>query len=195
MAPGADRDHVRTICKKLPASTRGNSRGQSLLRQSARPVQPARRRRGWGYGAMGFARAGRARGSRTFSISSRLKPEAIEIVFNGADGPVYDKVPDFIKSIPVWRAIDEIDADRLRDERRAAAAFQRLSRPPHRARLDRHLLDEASHQHHGAHPAARRILDEAGLPHPARQIPDRGPHLPRRKTPPARRSRKSWSIR
>jgi hypothetical protein len=36
-----------------------------------------------------------------------LKPEAIEIAFNGADGPAYDKTPDFIKSLPVWRAIDE----------------------------------------------------------------------------------------
>ena len=36
-----------------------------------------------------------------------LKPEAIEIAFNGADGPVIDKTPDFIKSLPVWKAIDE----------------------------------------------------------------------------------------
>ena len=36
-----------------------------------------------------------------------LKPEAIEIAFNGADGPVIDKTPDFIKSLPVWKAVDE----------------------------------------------------------------------------------------
>ena len=36
-----------------------------------------------------------------------LKKEAIEIAFNGADGPVVDKTPDFIKSIPVWKAMDE----------------------------------------------------------------------------------------
>ena len=36
-----------------------------------------------------------------------LKPEAIEIAFNGADGPAFGKTPDFIKSIPVWRALDE----------------------------------------------------------------------------------------
>ena len=36
-----------------------------------------------------------------------LKPEAIEITFNGADGPAFDKTPDFIESLPVWRAVDE----------------------------------------------------------------------------------------
>jgi hypothetical protein len=36
-----------------------------------------------------------------------LKKEAIEIAFNGADGPAIDKTPDFIKSIPVWKAVDE----------------------------------------------------------------------------------------
>jgi len=36
-----------------------------------------------------------------------LKKEAIEIVFGGADGPVVDKTPDFIKSIPVWKAIED----------------------------------------------------------------------------------------
>jgi len=36
-----------------------------------------------------------------------LKKEAIEIAFNGADGPAIDKTADFIKSIPVWKAVDE----------------------------------------------------------------------------------------
>jgi DMSO/TMAO reductase YedYZ molybdopterin-dependent catalytic subunit len=31
----------------------------------------------------------------------------IEIVFNGADGPPVDKTPDFVKSIPVWKAIED----------------------------------------------------------------------------------------
>ena len=30
-----------------------------------------------------------------------LKIEAVEIVLNGADGPVIDKTPDFVKSLPV----------------------------------------------------------------------------------------------
>jgi len=60
----------------------------------------------WGFGAMGCARWKGARLKDVLDIV-KLKPEAIEIAFNGADGPVYDKTPDFIKSLPVWKAIDE----------------------------------------------------------------------------------------
>ena len=80
----------------------------------------------WGYGAMGCARW---KGARLKDILDKvgLKKEAIEVSFNGADGPAVDKTPDFIKSIPAWKAIDEPTHRRLRDERRAAAALQRLS--------------------------------------------------------------------
>ncbi len=60
----------------------------------------------WGYGAMGCARWKGARLKDVLDIVG-LKPEAIEISFNGADGPAYDKTPDFIKSLPVWKAVDE----------------------------------------------------------------------------------------
>jgi len=60
----------------------------------------------WGYGAMGCARWKGARLKDVLAMVG-LKPEAIEIAFNGADGPVVDKTPDFIKSLPVWKAIDE----------------------------------------------------------------------------------------
>jgi hypothetical protein len=36
-----------------------------------------------------------------------LKKEAIEIVLDGTDGPAHDKTPDFIKSIPVWKAMED----------------------------------------------------------------------------------------
>ena len=36
-----------------------------------------------------------------------LKKETIEIGFTGADGPVSDKTPDFVKSIPAWKAIED----------------------------------------------------------------------------------------
>jgi len=36
-----------------------------------------------------------------------LRKETIEVVLNGADGPVTDKTPDFIKSIPIWKALDD----------------------------------------------------------------------------------------
>jgi DMSO/TMAO reductase YedYZ molybdopterin-dependent catalytic subunit len=60
----------------------------------------------WGYGAMGCARW---KGVRLKEVLDRvgLKPEAMEIVFNGAEGPVVDKTPDFIKSIPRWKALED----------------------------------------------------------------------------------------
>jgi DMSO/TMAO reductase YedYZ molybdopterin-dependent catalytic subunit len=59
----------------------------------------------WGFGAMGCARW---KGARLKDILDKagLKKECIEVAFNGADGPVVDKTPDFIKSIPTWKATD-----------------------------------------------------------------------------------------
>ncbi|MGD0335123.1 MAG: molybdopterin-dependent oxidoreductase [Xanthobacteraceae bacterium] len=60
----------------------------------------------WGYGAMGCARW---KGARLKDLLDKvgLKKEAIEIAFKGADGPTFNRTPDFIKSLPVWKAIDE----------------------------------------------------------------------------------------
>jgi DMSO/TMAO reductase YedYZ molybdopterin-dependent catalytic subunit len=60
----------------------------------------------WGYGAMGCARW---KGARLKDILDKigLKKDAIEIVLDGADGPALDKTPDFVKSVPVWKAMDE----------------------------------------------------------------------------------------
>jgi len=60
----------------------------------------------WGYGAMGCARW---KGARLKDVLDKvgLKKEAIEIVFDGADKGVVDKTPDFIKSVPVWKAVEE----------------------------------------------------------------------------------------
>ena len=60
----------------------------------------------WGYGAMGCARW---RGARLKDVLDKVgvKKEAIEIVLDGADGPVVDKTPDFVKSIPVSKAMEE----------------------------------------------------------------------------------------
>jgi len=46
----------------------------------------------WGYGAMGCARW---KGARLKDVLDKvgLKKEAIEIAFNGADGPAIDKTP------------------------------------------------------------------------------------------------------
>jgi DMSO/TMAO reductase YedYZ molybdopterin-dependent catalytic subunit len=60
----------------------------------------------WGYGAMGCARW---KGVRLKDVLDKVgvKKEAIEVSFNGADKGAFDKTPDFIKSIPMWRALDE----------------------------------------------------------------------------------------
>lgn len=60
----------------------------------------------WGYGAMGNARW---TGVRLKDVLARadLQADAVEVVFNGADGPVLDKTPDFVKSLPTWKAMDE----------------------------------------------------------------------------------------
>jgi DMSO/TMAO reductase YedYZ molybdopterin-dependent catalytic subunit len=90
--------------KKMPAfevvavnQCSGNRRGLSIPHVAG--VE-------WGYGAMGCARW---KGARLKDILDKagLKKEAIEIAFDGADGPSVGKTPDFIKSIPVWKAIDE----------------------------------------------------------------------------------------
>jgi len=36
-----------------------------------------------------------------------MRPETVEIVVNGADDPVLDGSPDFIKSIPIDKALDD----------------------------------------------------------------------------------------
>jgi DMSO/TMAO reductase YedYZ molybdopterin-dependent catalytic subunit len=60
----------------------------------------------WGYGAMGCARW---KGVRLKDLLDRVgvKKEAIEVVLDGADGPVVDKTPKFIKSIPLWKGMEE----------------------------------------------------------------------------------------
>jgi DMSO/TMAO reductase YedYZ molybdopterin-dependent catalytic subunit len=60
----------------------------------------------WGYGAMGCAKW---RGVRLKDVLDKagIPSSAIEIVLDGADGPVLDKTPDFIKSLPLWKAVDE----------------------------------------------------------------------------------------
>src|ERR1700681_1456467 len=60
----------------------------------------------WGHGAMGCARWKGARLKDVLDLAG-LKKEAVEVVFDGADGPVLDKTPDFVKSLPVWKAIED----------------------------------------------------------------------------------------
>jgi len=51
----------------------------------------------------------RWKGARLKDILARagLKKETVEIAFNGADRATLDATPNFIKSIPTWRGIDD----------------------------------------------------------------------------------------
>jgi sulfite dehydrogenase (cytochrome) subunit A len=60
----------------------------------------------WGYGAMGNAKW---KGARLKDILAKagVPDGTIEIEVDGADKPVLEKTPDFIKSIPLSKALDE----------------------------------------------------------------------------------------
>ena len=60
----------------------------------------------WGLGAMGNAQW---KGARLKDVLTKagLKKEALEIVLDGADSGTLPATPDFVKSIPVWKAMDE----------------------------------------------------------------------------------------
>jgi DMSO/TMAO reductase YedYZ molybdopterin-dependent catalytic subunit len=60
----------------------------------------------WGPGAMGNAAWTGVR-LKDVLAKAGLRKETVEIVVNGADGPVNDKTPDFVKSIPIWKALDQ----------------------------------------------------------------------------------------
>ena len=103
---GAEREVSFSLddLKKLPAEQvvavcqcSGNRRG--LFEPHVPGVE-------WGYGAMGCARW---RGARLKDVLDKagLKKEAMEIVLAGTDRGAVDKTPQFVKSIPVWKAIEE----------------------------------------------------------------------------------------
>lgn len=60
----------------------------------------------WGLGAMGNAVW---KGVRLKDVLAKagIRKEASEVILNGADVPVLEKTPDFVKSIPIWKALDE----------------------------------------------------------------------------------------
>ena len=60
----------------------------------------------WGIGAMGNARWKGVR-LRDVLAKAGVKKEALEVAFNGADQGVLEATPDFVKSLPVWKALDE----------------------------------------------------------------------------------------
>jgi DMSO/TMAO reductase YedYZ molybdopterin-dependent catalytic subunit len=60
----------------------------------------------WGHGAMGNARW---KGVRLKDVLARAEPQknALELGMNGADRSAMENSPDYVKSIPIWKALDE----------------------------------------------------------------------------------------
>ena len=141
----------------------GNRRG--LFTPRAAGVQ-------WSYGAMGNALWG---GVRLRDVLDRVgvKGDALEVVFDGADQAALPGTPDFVKSLPVDRALDE----------HTLIAFEMNGEPlPHwhgaPARLVvagwtatywvKHLTSISV-----AAESLRWLLDEERLSHPDRRLPRR----------------------
>ena len=126
----------------------------------------------WGYGAMGNARW---KGVRLKDILDRagLAKETVEISFEGADGPPLDKTPDFVKSIPVWKALDpdtlvayEMNGQPLPHFNGAPA---RVIVPGWTATYWMKHVTRISPRDH----TRGQFLDEGGLPHSHRQVSGR----------------------
>jgi DMSO/TMAO reductase YedYZ molybdopterin-dependent catalytic subunit len=90
--------------KKLPAAEitavcqcAGNRRG--LFQPHVPGIE-------WGNGAMGCARWKGARLEDVLGLAG-VGADAVEVVFNGADGPVVETTPDFVKSLPIAKAREE----------------------------------------------------------------------------------------
>ena len=81
----------------------------------------------WGYGAMGNAVW---RGPRLKDVLAKagVKAGALEVWLDGADGPVLPTTPDFLKSLPMDKAMADEMIIATDDEWPAAAASQWLSR-------------------------------------------------------------------
>jgi len=60
----------------------------------------------WGHGAVGCARW---RGARLKDVLDKvgLRKEALEIILDGADNDGSGETPDFIKSLPVWKSVED----------------------------------------------------------------------------------------
>ena len=82
-------------------------------------------------------RAGRACGSRTCSPRPASGRRRVEVAFDGADTRRTRQDARFRQEHPGLEGDGREHAGRLGDERRAAAALERLSRAHRRARLDR----------------------------------------------------------
>ena len=167
---GASGQSVNHARRSEETAGRRADRRQSMLGQPARPFHAACRRRRMGLRRDGLrALEGRAAQGRPRQRRAQAGSDRDRLQRRRRAG--FDKTPDFIKSLPVWKAMDEP----------TLIAYEMNGAPlPHfngfPARLIvpgwtgtywmKHLVSD-----HGADQAARRFLDETGLPHSGRRIP------------------------
>lgn len=89
--------------RKLPAITQdvtlecaGN--GRAFHRPRASGIQ-------WEYGAIGNARWKGCRLADVLELA-RVRPTGLHVAFDGADKPPTAQAPDFIRSVPIWKALE-----------------------------------------------------------------------------------------
>ena len=130
----------------------------------------------WGSGAMGDAVWARRAAARTCSRAAGVKAERRRDRLrrhgraDPADHAGVPQKPADGKSH--WRRLH----DRIQHERRRTLPLLNgYPGPPDRARLDRHLLDEAHLDDRTARHAVRELLDAESLPRAQRHVPARAP--------------------
>ena len=98
----------------------------------------------WGYGAMGNARWSGVRLKDVLEAAG-IASGALEVAADGADQPTLTG-PDFVKSLPMWKALDAdtLIAFEMNGEPLVALAWHAGTAGG--AGLDRHLLGEVAHE-------------------------------------------------
>ena len=133
----------------------GNSRGFFIPRVAGGQL---------GNGAMGNARW-RGVPLKAVLDMAGVQQGAKQVTFNGMDGPVSDKTPDFVKALDIDHARDGEVMLAYGMNGEDLPVPQRLSAAPRGARLLRHLLGQASQRDQCHRQRVRRLLDEIGLPY------------------------------
>ena len=126
------------------------------------------KRRKWHLGAVGTAGARPACRSRSCSIKSHSKPNASEVVLEGADCGILKYPEESAGRIEVRAQYSSGESARrcaagLQNEWRRPASGARVSRARNRARLVCHGVGQMAPAHHRHRPSVYRILSNARL--------------------------------
>jgi len=92
----ADLKRLPTITQDVTLECAGN--GRAFHKPRASGIQ-------WEQGAVGNARWSGVRLADVLALA-RLRPAGRHVAFNGSDGPPTPQAPDFIRSIPRWKALE-----------------------------------------------------------------------------------------